>query len=108
MRPEVRPRKLTRRSASPSGKVFKMMASVSRAGISLSARRRCVEPYREHCPNRTHTQNQFNYHTRSPRANLSTKFSRSEEASDQRDAERECKSVTVRGELKHPFHFAPP
>jgi hypothetical protein len=39
----VRPRKLTRRSASPSGKVFKIMASVSRAGISLSARRRCVE-----------------------------------------------------------------
>src|SRR5579863_5940043 len=33
MRPELRPRKLTRRSASPSGKVFKMMASVSRAGM---------------------------------------------------------------------------
>src|SRR6266850_1164257 len=33
MRPEVRPRKLTRRSASPSAKVFKMMASVSRAGM---------------------------------------------------------------------------
>src|SRR5580693_2899103 len=33
MRPEVRPRKLTRRSASPRGNVFKMMASVSRAGI---------------------------------------------------------------------------
>src|SRR5215468_11232007 len=33
IRPELRPRKLTRRSASPSGKVFKMMASVSRAGM---------------------------------------------------------------------------
>src|SRR5579862_4144169 len=33
MRPELRPRKLTRRSASPSAKVFKMMASVSRAGM---------------------------------------------------------------------------
>src|SRR3974390_3354068 len=33
MRPEVRPRKRTGRSASPSGKVFRMMASVSRAGI---------------------------------------------------------------------------
>src|SRR5258707_15881991 len=33
MRPDVRPRKLTRRSASPSAKVFKMMASVSRAGM---------------------------------------------------------------------------
>src|SRR5215469_4851752 len=33
MRPELRPKKLTRRSASPSGKVFKMMASVSRAGM---------------------------------------------------------------------------
>src|SRR5208337_2178303 len=33
MRPDERPRKLTRRSASPSGKVFRMMASVSRAGI---------------------------------------------------------------------------
>src|ERR1700693_5385980 len=33
MRPEERPRKLTRRSSSPSGKVFKMMASVSRAGM---------------------------------------------------------------------------
>src|SRR5271169_462522 len=33
MRPELRPRKLTRRSASPRGKVFRMMASVSRAGM---------------------------------------------------------------------------
>src|SRR3984893_19376096 len=33
MRPDDRPRKLTRRSASPRGKVFRMMASVSRAGI---------------------------------------------------------------------------
>jgi sulfofructose kinase len=33
-RPEVRPRKLTRRSASPSGKVLRMMASVSRAGMT--------------------------------------------------------------------------
>src|SRR5437879_2259181 len=33
-RPDVRPRKLTRRSASPSGNVFRMMASVSRAGMS--------------------------------------------------------------------------
>src|SRR5215471_15389022 len=33
MRPELRPKKLTRRSASPSAKVFKMMASVSRAGM---------------------------------------------------------------------------
>src|SRR5579859_3292360 len=33
MRPEVRPRKLTRRSASPSAKVFKIRASVSRAGM---------------------------------------------------------------------------
>src|SRR5580704_4132554 len=33
MRPEVRPKKLTRRSASPNGKVFRMMASVSRAGM---------------------------------------------------------------------------
>src|ERR1700719_4751934 len=33
MRPEVRPRKLTRRSASPSAKVLRMMASVSRAGM---------------------------------------------------------------------------
>src|SRR5882757_2808563 len=33
MRPDVRPTKLTRRSASPRGYVFKMMASVSRAGI---------------------------------------------------------------------------
>src|SRR5215469_11824854 len=33
MRPEARPRKLTRRSASPKGKVFRMMASVSRAGM---------------------------------------------------------------------------
>src|SRR5215469_14166027 len=45
-RPEARPKKLTRRSASPSGNVFRMMASVSRAGMtcrradgaSLSAR----------------------------------------------------------------------
>src|SRR5258708_37207810 len=35
MRPEVRPRKLTRRSASPSAKVFRMMASVSRAGMKF-------------------------------------------------------------------------
>src|SRR5271170_4384136 len=34
IRPEVRPKKLTRRSASPSEKVFKMMASVSLAGMS--------------------------------------------------------------------------
>src|SRR6266849_5091739 len=34
IRPEERPRKLTRRSASPSGNVFRMMASVSRAGMS--------------------------------------------------------------------------
>src|SRR5271156_3995307 len=34
MRPELRPKKLTRRSASPSEKVFKMMASVSLAGMS--------------------------------------------------------------------------
>src|SRR5882724_486884 len=33
-RPDARPRKLTRRSASPSGNVFRMMASVSRAGMS--------------------------------------------------------------------------
>src|SRR5216684_1364262 len=33
MRPEVRPRKLTRRSASPSAKVLRMIASVSRAGM---------------------------------------------------------------------------
>src|SRR5258705_7491520 len=33
MRPEVRPRKLTRRSASPSAKVLRIMASVSRAGM---------------------------------------------------------------------------
>src|SRR5215467_5924266 len=37
-RPDERPKKLTSRSASPSGNVFKMMASVSRAGI-MSARR---------------------------------------------------------------------
>src|SRR5690348_829322 len=34
MRPELLPKKLTRRSASPSEKVFKMMASVSLAGMS--------------------------------------------------------------------------
>src|SRR5215471_10964522 len=34
MRPDVRPKKLTRRSASPSGNVFRMMASVSRAGMN--------------------------------------------------------------------------
>src|SRR5579863_3032818 len=33
MRPELRPKKLTRRSASPSEKVFRMMASVSLAGM---------------------------------------------------------------------------
>src|SRR4029450_10675118 len=33
MRPDERPKKLTRGSASPKGKVFKMMASVSLAGI---------------------------------------------------------------------------
>src|SRR5208282_974358 len=33
MRPDVRPKKLTRRSASPSEKVFKIMASVSLAGM---------------------------------------------------------------------------
>src|SRR3989442_10974445 len=33
-RPEERPKKLTRRSASPRGNVFRMMASVSRAGMS--------------------------------------------------------------------------
>jgi hypothetical protein len=33
------------------------MASVSRAGIWLSARRRCVELPTTLCPNRTHTQN---------------------------------------------------
>src|SRR5947208_13040620 len=31
---DERPRKLTRRSASPRGNVFRMMASVSRAGMS--------------------------------------------------------------------------
>src|SRR5437899_9523322 len=35
MRPDVRPRKLTRRSASPSAKVLRMMASVSRAGMKF-------------------------------------------------------------------------
>jgi hypothetical protein len=34
IRPDVRPKKLTRRSASPSEKVFKMIASVSLAGMS--------------------------------------------------------------------------
>src|SRR4029077_715844 len=34
IRPEERPKKLTRRSASPRGNVFRMMASVSRAGMS--------------------------------------------------------------------------
>src|ERR1700674_4133032 len=34
----------------------------------LSARRRCVEPIVALCPNRTHTQNYCNYHTRSRRA----------------------------------------
>src|SRR4029077_3359747 len=43
IRPELRPRKLTRRSASPNGKVLRMMASVSLAGMSESARRRCAE-----------------------------------------------------------------
>src|SRR5690349_16750728 len=33
MRPELRPKKLTRRSASPSEKVFRMIASVSLAGM---------------------------------------------------------------------------
>src|SRR5439155_2732512 len=33
-RPDERPRKLTRRSASPRGNVFRMMASVSLAGMS--------------------------------------------------------------------------
>jgi hypothetical protein len=33
--PVARPRKLTSRSASPSGKVFKIMASVSRAGMNF-------------------------------------------------------------------------
>src|SRR5260221_14027791 len=35
MRTQVRLRKLTRRSASPSAKVFRMMASVSRAGMKF-------------------------------------------------------------------------
>jgi hypothetical protein len=34
---------------------LRMMASVSRAGIELSARRRCVELLRDDRPNRTHT-----------------------------------------------------
>src|SRR5271157_6552890 len=54
MRPDERPRKLTRRSASPSGKVFRMMASVSRAGIGCRRadhelrHRRCLRPLRAH------------------------------------------------------------
>src|SRR5262249_42801422 len=46
-RPDERPKKLTRRSASPSGHVFRMMASVSRAGIMSARRQRvahCAEP----------------------------------------------------------------
>src|SRR5882724_6383356 len=45
IRPELRPRKLTRRSASPSGKVFRMIASVSLAGMCESARRRYAERF---------------------------------------------------------------
>src|SRR4029450_4382569 len=55
MRPDERPKKLTRRSASPKGKVFKMMASVSLAGTpcrradcaSLSAYKLKAERKRE-------------------------------------------------------------
>src|SRR5437667_10175454 len=38
-RPPERARKLTSRSASPRGKVFRMIASVSRGGMGFSARR---------------------------------------------------------------------
>src|SRR5271163_2648619 len=72
-RPEVRPKKLTRRSASPRGKVFRMMASVSRAGMSgrraddalATAITRSI---------RTRTQDSFNYHTRSHSAIFRAKY----------------------------------
>src|SRR6202007_3453809 len=63
MRPEVRPRKLTRRSASPSGKVFRMMASVSRAGMRCRRAdilRKVTAALRG---NRAPVQNLITYHT---------------------------------------------
>src|SRR5262250_594485 len=53
MRPDVLPKKLTRRSASPSGNVFRMMASVSRAGIEPSARRLRFTIYALHITSHT-------------------------------------------------------
>src|SRR6266853_1375102 len=63
-RPDERPKKLTRRSASPKGKVFRMMASVSRAG--MSSRRADAAPDKIAIlhPKHAHTQNYCNYHTR--------------------------------------------
>src|SRR5260221_14424704 len=61
MRPEVRPRKLTRRSALPGGKVFRMMASVSRAGMNFGrdrlgrAVRKVSEQARRTCRTRLNT-----------------------------------------------------
>src|ERR1700676_70157 len=64
--PEARPRKLTSRSASPSGKVFKIMASVSRAGMKFLARR---HPHRaSYRPELCKHANMYNYHTRNARA----------------------------------------
>jgi len=64
MRPEVRPTKLTRRSASPSGKVFRMMASVSRAGMRCRRAdilRKVTAALRG---NRAPIENLITYHTR--------------------------------------------
>src|SRR2546430_8836051 len=74
-RPEERPRKLTRRSASPRGNVFRMMASVSRAGMS-SRRADAAPDTLEHCVRRAHTQSYCNYHTRTHRAMFRCKISR--------------------------------
>src|SRR5208282_2330134 len=69
MRPEVRPRKLTRRSASPSGKVLRIMASVSRAGmrnvgaptLRSEAGRNATTGFHA---KRAHVQDFISYHTR--------------------------------------------
>src|SRR5215469_3883548 len=69
MRPELRPRKLTRRSASPSGKVFRMMASVSRAGMRCRRAdilRKVTAALRG---NRAPVQNLITYHTRGMHGN---------------------------------------
>src|SRR6184192_4431597 len=58
-RPEVRPRKLTTRSASPSGNVFRMMASVSRAG--MGSRRADAAPDNCETPSESHAHAELNY-----------------------------------------------